>query len=138
MEEQAKALFKSWFIYFEPFKDGKFVDSVLGMIPEGGKCVSFVLIFTLFSHRLQKSFLIILHFQYFFINLPMLTTSETLSADAGCVLCGSPPKQKPAEGGKELLMRSGLTVGNHLWIRRLLDALFSTFENFSNFHRSQE
>ena len=36
-----------------------------------------------FSHWLQKNFLIILHFQYFFINLPMLTTSETLSADAG-------------------------------------------------------
>ena len=41
----------------------------------------------------------------------MLTMSETLSADAGRVLCGSPPKQKPAEGGEELLMRSGSTVG---------------------------
>ena len=27
LEEQAKALFKSWFIDFEPFKGGKFVDS---------------------------------------------------------------------------------------------------------------
>ena len=35
LEEQAKALFKSWFINFEPFKDGKFVDSELGKIPEG-------------------------------------------------------------------------------------------------------
>jgi type I restriction enzyme S subunit len=35
LEEQAKALFKSWFIDFEPFKGGKFVDSELGMIPEG-------------------------------------------------------------------------------------------------------
>ena len=35
LEEQAKALFKSWFIDFEPFKDGKFVDSELGKIPEG-------------------------------------------------------------------------------------------------------
>ena len=35
MEEQAKALFKSWFIDFEPFKGGKFIDSELGMIPEG-------------------------------------------------------------------------------------------------------
>ena len=35
MEEQAKAIFKSWFIDFEPFKDGKFVDSELGKIPEG-------------------------------------------------------------------------------------------------------
>ena len=61
----------------------------------------------------------------------MLTMSETLSADAGCVPCGRPPMQKPAEGGEELLMRSGLTVGNHLWIRRLLDALFLTLGNFA-------
>ena len=35
LEEQAKALFKSWFIDFEPFKGGKFVESEFGMIPEG-------------------------------------------------------------------------------------------------------
>ena len=35
--------------------------------------------------------------------------------------------------GKELLMRSGLIVGNHLWIRRLLDALFLTHRNLVNF-----
>ena len=37
LEEQAKALFKSWFIDFEPFRDGKFVESELGKIPEGWK-----------------------------------------------------------------------------------------------------
>ena len=35
--EEQKALFKSWFIDFEPFKGGKFVDSELGKIPEGWK-----------------------------------------------------------------------------------------------------
>ena len=35
LEEQARALYKSWFVDFEPFKGGKFVDSELGMIPEG-------------------------------------------------------------------------------------------------------
>ena len=35
LEEQAQSLYKSWFIDFEPFKDGKFVESELGMIPEG-------------------------------------------------------------------------------------------------------
>jgi len=35
LEEQAQALFKSWFVDFEPFKDGEFVDSELGMIPKG-------------------------------------------------------------------------------------------------------
>ena len=35
LEQQAQALFKAWFVDFEPFKDGKFVDSELGRIPEG-------------------------------------------------------------------------------------------------------
>ena len=35
LEQQAQALFKSWFVDFEPFKDGEFVESELGMIPEG-------------------------------------------------------------------------------------------------------
>ena len=35
LEEQAQALYKSWFVDFEPFKGGKFVNSELGMIPEG-------------------------------------------------------------------------------------------------------
>ena len=35
LEEQAKAIFKSWFVDFEPFQNGKFVDSELGKIPEG-------------------------------------------------------------------------------------------------------
>ena len=55
----------------------------------------------------------------------MLTTSETLSADVGCghppnaecVPCGRPPMQKPVAGGEELLMRSGLTVGNIYMIK---------------------
>ena len=37
LEQQAQALFKSWFVDFEPFKDGKFIDSEFGMIPEGWK-----------------------------------------------------------------------------------------------------
>ena len=35
LEQQAQALFKSWFVNFEPFKDGEFVESQLGMIPKG-------------------------------------------------------------------------------------------------------
>lgn len=37
LEEMAQAIFKNWFVDFEPFKDGKFVDSELGMIPEEWK-----------------------------------------------------------------------------------------------------
>lgn len=35
LEEMAQAIFKSWFIDFEPFQDGEFVESELGMIPKG-------------------------------------------------------------------------------------------------------
>ena len=41
LEELAGALFKSWFVDFEPFKDGEFVDSELGMIPKGWKVGKF-------------------------------------------------------------------------------------------------
>lgn len=40
LEEMAQAIFKNWFVDFEPFKGGKFVDSELGMIPEGWKVVT--------------------------------------------------------------------------------------------------
>ena len=47
LEEMAQTIFKNWFVDFEPFKDGKFVDSELGMIPEGWKVGSLDEIFSL-------------------------------------------------------------------------------------------
>lgn len=35
LEQQAQALFKSWFVDFEPFKDGEFVDDDFGRRPYG-------------------------------------------------------------------------------------------------------
>ncbi|GMO64827.1 MAG: restriction endonuclease subunit S [Treponemataceae bacterium] len=35
LEAQAQAIFKSWFVDFEPFQGGEFVDSALGKIPKG-------------------------------------------------------------------------------------------------------
>ena len=40
LEQQAQALFKSWFVDFEPFKDGEFVESEMGMIPKGWRVES--------------------------------------------------------------------------------------------------
>jgi len=37
LEQQAQALFKSWFVDFEPFKDREFIDTEMGKIPEGWK-----------------------------------------------------------------------------------------------------
>ena len=40
LEQQAQALFKSWFVDFEPFRDQPFVESELGMIPKGWRIYS--------------------------------------------------------------------------------------------------
>lgn len=37
LEEQAQAIFKSWFVDFEPFQDEDFIESKLGKIPNGWK-----------------------------------------------------------------------------------------------------
>ena len=45
LEEMAQVIFKSWFVDFEPFQGGEFVDSELGSIPKGwrvgtlGECI---------------------------------------------------------------------------------------------------
>ncbi len=51
LEEQAQALFKSWFVDFEPFKDGPFVDSELGKIPQGWRIESLLDIAELFDSK---------------------------------------------------------------------------------------
>lgn len=40
LEQQAQAIFKSWFVDFEPFQDGRFVDSEQGPIPARWRVVS--------------------------------------------------------------------------------------------------
>ena len=46
LEQQAQALYKSWFVDFEPFKDGEFIESELGQIPEGWQCIPFSMFVT--------------------------------------------------------------------------------------------
>ena len=51
LEQQAQALFKSWFVDFEPFKDGEFVDSELGIIPKNWRVGAFGEIMTIASGK---------------------------------------------------------------------------------------
>ena len=51
LEAQAQALFKHWFIDFAPFKDGKFVESELGMIPERWRVGSILDIAELYDYQ---------------------------------------------------------------------------------------
>ncbi|HWR29537.1 MAG TPA: restriction endonuclease subunit S, partial [Negativicutes bacterium] len=46
LEAQAQAIFKSWFVDFEPFQDGEFEESELGLIPKGWKKFTFSEILT--------------------------------------------------------------------------------------------
>ena len=41
LQQQAQAIFKSWFVDFEPFQNGEFVESELGPIPKGWKVLNF-------------------------------------------------------------------------------------------------
>lgn len=41
LEVMAQAIFKSWFIDFEPFKDKEFIESEFGFIPKGWKVTNF-------------------------------------------------------------------------------------------------
>ena len=54
LEQQAQALFKSWFVDFEPFKDGEFVESELGMIPKGWSVKELGEITTLINERVNN------------------------------------------------------------------------------------
>ena len=42
LQQQANALFKSWFVDFESFKDGEFTETELGIIPKGWQIVSLI------------------------------------------------------------------------------------------------
>lgn len=51
LEEMAQALFKSWFVDFEPFKDGEFEESELGRIPKGWRVGSLLDIANLYDSK---------------------------------------------------------------------------------------
>ena len=51
LEEMAQAIFKSWFVDFEPFKDRPFHETELGMIPEGWEVGSILDIAELFDSQ---------------------------------------------------------------------------------------
>ena len=44
-------MFKSWFVDFEPFKDGEFVNSKLGLIPKGWQVKHLLEVATLFDSK---------------------------------------------------------------------------------------
>lgn len=56
LEAQAQAIFKSWFVDFEPFQGGKFVDSELGKIPKEWKIVTLSEVCSLISRGITPKY----------------------------------------------------------------------------------
>lgn len=55
LEAQAQAIFKSWFLDFEPFLDGEFEETELGLIPKGWSIFTFSDILTPSSEKDNSS-----------------------------------------------------------------------------------
>ena len=72
LEEQAKALYKSWFIDFEPFKTGSFVDSEMGLIPQGWSVVPFLNVAKLCSGGTPKTDIM----EYWYGDIPFFTPKD--------------------------------------------------------------
>ena len=72
LEQQAQALYKSWFVDFEPFRGGKFVDSELGLIPEGWSTISFKDFLTPISRKVPVG----LYPEYSVTNTGLIPRSE--------------------------------------------------------------
>lgn len=55
LEEMAMVRYKEWFVDFGPFQEGKFVESELGMIPDGWEVKPFLNLFKLLSGGTPKT-----------------------------------------------------------------------------------
>ncbi|WP_081720158.1 restriction endonuclease subunit S [Methanobrevibacter arboriphilus] len=54
LEEQLQSIFKAWFFNFEPFKNGKFIESEMGLIPKGFRVVNLGDIVTRIKDRVKQ------------------------------------------------------------------------------------
>jgi type I restriction enzyme S subunit len=91
LEEMAQAIFKSWFIDFEPFQDGEFEDSELGRIPKGWRVSSLrdnVKISTKSIDPCKYESLLFEHFSipaYDEGNVPIFQNSSEIKSNKFCV-----------------------------------------------------
>jgi type I restriction enzyme S subunit len=89
LEAQAQALFKHWFIDFAPFKNGKFVESELGMIPEGWRVGSLGEICNYSNKKIAVSQL---------TNTSYYSTENMLPNKAGAMKASSLPQVEMTTG----------------------------------------
>ena len=82
LEQQAQALFKSWFVDFEPFKDGEFVESELGRIPKGWRVGTLTDVAELRKPSIRPQDKIF----YTHYSIPAFDNSKKPSADEGSTI----------------------------------------------------
>lgn len=119
LEDMAMALYKHWFVDFDPFQDGKFVDSELGKIPEGWEVRKFgELIEKIIDNRGKTPPLSEVKTEYLLLETYQLTR-DTLFPKY-------PQKNKAKYVSKEI-------YDNSKWFRKghpeFMDILFATVGN---------
>ncbi|MDD4592714.1 MAG: restriction endonuclease subunit S [Parabacteroides sp.] len=75
LEEMAQAIFKSWFVDFEPFQDGEFEDSELGRIPKGWRVGRFTEVAKICGGGTPKTTIS----NYWNGNIPFFTPKDCLN-----------------------------------------------------------
>ena len=149
LEAQAQALFKSWFVDFEPFKDQPFVESELGMIPEGWKVgtLSDVAYITMGASPAGSSYNVIgsgdvfyqgrAEFSFRFPKRNMFTTEAKRFAEIDSVLLSvrAPVGDINVAEEKCCIGRGLASVqskdGNHSFVLYLMQSLKPSFEKFN-------
>ncbi|SFJ71352.1 restriction endonuclease subunit S [Thermoflavimicrobium dichotomicum] len=82
LEEMAQAIFKSWFVDFEPFQDGEFVESELGMIPKGWEVIQFKDIATISTKSVKPQEFPEELFEHY--SIPSFDSKRFPSMEKGC------------------------------------------------------
>lgn len=85
LEEMAQAIFKNWFVDFEPFQDGEFEDSEMGMIPKGWNVGTLGEIIQFISGFAFKSSTYSAEGQYKIVTIKNVDDGRFLDIDMNCI-----------------------------------------------------
>jgi len=86
LEEMAQAIFKSWFVDFEPFQDGEFVDSELGRIPKGWRVGTLGEFFPIITGKKNANIALEKGTYPFFSCSQTISYTDDFSFDANAIL----------------------------------------------------
>ncbi len=106
LEAQAQALFKSWFVDFEPFQSGEFVDSELGPIPKGWRVTTLDTMCSNITDGVHNTVLDDINGKYFLLSCKNIKNKQ--------VLCGKDERRISKDTFIKLRKRTKLEKGDIL------------------------